>query len=56
MCHDVFGDVFTPEWVKANVERTNNIYGGLNYQGSRVIFVNGNLDPWFARYFKIPHF
>jgi hypothetical protein len=27
------------------IDATNNMYGGADYNGSRVIFVNGDIDP-----------
>ena len=30
------------------VKRTNILYGGKNLKVTRVVFVNGNIDPWHA--------
>ena len=30
----------------AAIKKTNDFYGGLSYTGERVIFVNGDIDPW----------
>ena len=30
------------------VAYTNEVYGGSNIQGSRIIFTNGKIDPWRA--------
>jgi hypothetical protein len=45
-CHDFYG--IAPDAVATNIEQTNHLYGGLNYAGSRVFFVNGGIDPWHA--------
>jgi hypothetical protein len=34
--------------VVRGVKRTNTIYGGLQIQASRVVFVHGSIDPWHA--------
>jgi len=45
ICNSVFG--FTPSQVYENVQATLDHYGGLNIQEtSRVLSVNGNVDPW----------
>ncbi|CAM9552994.1 unnamed protein product [Choristocarpus tenellus] len=46
LCVDAFG--ITPDEVRAQVEFTNLYYGGINPRGSRVIFPNGDIDPWHA--------
>ena len=28
------------------VKRTNILYGGKDIKGSRIVFVNGSIDPW----------
>ena len=28
---------------------TNLNYGGLEYGGTRVVFVHGNVDPWYTK-------
>jgi serine protease 16 len=38
----------TAEQVAANVAYTNSYYGGLQPSGSRVMYVNGEVDPWSA--------
>lgn len=30
------------------VASTNQHYGGLDYNGTRVVFINGDVDPWHA--------
>ena len=45
ICNSVFG--FTPSQVYENVQATLDHYGGLNiHEASRVLSVNGNVDPW----------
>jgi hypothetical protein len=36
------------ESIKNAVNNTNTNYGGYNYKGSRVLFLNGDIDPWHA--------
>lgn len=48
MCSDVFGKAFTPAVIDSNVDDTNLDYGESDYSASNVIFVNGDLDPWFS--------
>lgn len=45
-CDDFFG-ISTAEVAQA-INTTNAFYGGLDYAGDRVIFVNGRIDPWHA--------
>jgi len=46
MCDDVFGG-FNRSVIDANVQRTNDYYGGNeNYNGTNIVFVNGSEDPW----------
>lgn len=45
-CLDLFGDQFTLEYVQQRVDHTNEMYGGLDVNATRVIFVHGSLDPW----------
>lgn len=46
MCQDVFDDEFNLNFVEKAVNKTNMNFGGLDYKGSRVVFVNGDVDPW----------
>jgi hypothetical protein len=47
LCADVFGaEGFTQKSIQQRLNQTQMAYGGLNYTGSRVVFVNGDLDPW----------
>ena len=45
-CKDIFGDQFNQDLLNESVYNTNVNYGGYNYAGSRVVFVNGEVDPW----------
>jgi hypothetical protein len=36
------------------VERANTRYGAQNYKGSKVIFINGKIDPWYILSFIQP--
>ena len=45
-CKDIFGDAFNLDLLKKAVNDTNTNYGGYDYQASRVVFVNGQIDPW----------
>lgn len=46
-CRDVFGAIYNRDYIDANIRFTNNQYGGNeNFNGTRVVFVNGSEDPW----------
>ncbi|KAM5163722.1 putative serine protease K12H4.7 [Mantella aurantiaca] len=47
-CSDIFGSEFNLSMVTAAVQQTNENYGGLNIQSSRIVFPNGLIDPWHA--------
>lgn len=47
-CKDIFGDKFDLKLLEQSIKDTNLNYGGYDYEGSRVVFVNGNIDPWHA--------
>lgn len=47
-CTDVFGKRFDEALVNEAVRATNMKYGGRDFVGSRVVFLNGNVDPWHA--------
>jgi hypothetical protein len=47
-CKDIFGDKFNVDFLNESVYNTNVNYGGYDYEGSRVVFVNGQVDPWHA--------
>jgi hypothetical protein len=44
MCLSVFN--VTEETVYEGVEKSNEVYGGWNLNGTRILFVNGDVDPW----------
>ena len=48
VCQEVFG--ITPDKVKANIQDTNNYYGGrdINKKVTNIVFPNGSIDPWHA--------
>ena len=47
-CQDGFGDVMSNQLNDAGVAFTNAYLGGQRIAGSRIIFVNGDVDPWHA--------
>lgn len=47
-CQEIFEDAFDINFLKESVYNTNINYGGYNYEASRVVFVNGEVDPWHA--------
>ncbi|XP_063839595.1 putative serine protease K12H4.7 [Ostrinia nubilalis] len=46
MCTDVFGPEFDQARMEDGVKKTNEKYGGLTPNVDRVVFVNGDMDPW----------
>jgi hypothetical protein len=44
-CSEVFGAEYDYNSIVNNIQQTNKNYGGLDYNGTRVIFVNGLTDP-----------
>ena len=54
-CQDIFGPQFNSDLLNDSVRNTNINYGGYSYEGSRVVFVNGEIDPWHALgFYKAP--
>ncbi|XP_044147738.1 putative serine protease K12H4.7 [Bufo gargarizans] len=47
-CADIYGEAFTLSVITDAVQQTNENYGALNVQSSRIIFPNGLIDPWHA--------
>ncbi|ELT98942.1 hypothetical protein CAPTEDRAFT_229193 [Capitella teleta] len=47
-CADVYGTEFTQTSIQSAVDWTNSEYGGYNITVTRVVFVNGDIDPWHA--------
>lgn len=48
ICTDLYGKEFTAELTQKGIERTNNMYGGLDIDVTHVMSVHGNVDPWHA--------
>ncbi|CAG4954229.1 unnamed protein product [Colias eurytheme] len=46
ICKDLFGADFNEAKVDRGVQKTNQVYGGLRPNVTRVVFVNGDVDPW----------
>eukprot|EP00904_Undaria_pinnatifida_P007440 jgi/Undpi1/3826/HiC_scaffold_16.g07195.m1 len=46
LCQKAFG--IPPDQVREQIRLTNLYYGGDRPRGSRVIFLNGEIDPWHA--------
>uniref|UniRef100_A0A1B6IAX2 Serine protease K12H4.7 n=1 Tax=Homalodisca liturata TaxID=320908 RepID=A0A1B6IAX2_9HEMI len=47
-CSEIFGEKFTDKEIYDGAYRTNAIYGGLDLQATRVVYVHGTIDPWHA--------
>ncbi|XP_066455073.1 putative serine protease K12H4.7 [Eleutherodactylus coqui] len=47
-CADIYGKVFDLPLINSAIQQTNENYGGINVQSSRIIFTNGLIDPWHA--------
>ncbi len=47
-CADIYGPKFNQILLERGINFTNEYYGADKYQGSRVLFVNGAIDPWHA--------
>ncbi|XP_053606771.1 putative serine protease K12H4.7 [Plodia interpunctella] len=48
ICKGLFGPQFSEQTVDMAIAHTNKMYGGLSPNLSKVMFVNGNRDPWAA--------
>ncbi|XP_071962531.1 thymus-specific serine protease-like [Antedon mediterranea] len=46
ICNDVFG--ITADEINARVNFTNQYYGSDTPKGTRILFVNGSIDPWHS--------
>ena len=46
ICEDVFG--VDAQTTTQDISLSNVFYGGWNYNGTNVFFVNGDVDPWHA--------
>jgi hypothetical protein len=47
-CADIFGSKFDDKLLERGINFTNAYYGAERYSGTRVLFVNGAIDPWHA--------
>ncbi|XP_065349861.1 putative serine protease K12H4.7 [Cloeon dipterum] len=47
-CSDVYGPRYNKELLSNGILRTNVMYGALQLEVSRVVFVHGSIDPWHA--------
>ena len=47
-CADIFGPKFDRILLERGINFTNAYYGAEKFAGSRVVFVNGAIDPWHA--------
>lgn len=47
-CMDIFGSKFNESYIISGIDSTNTNYGGFGYLGEKVLFVNGDIDPWHA--------
>ncbi|CAF0815275.1 unnamed protein product [Adineta ricciae] len=47
-CADIFGPKFNDDLLERGINFTNAFYGAEQFAGSRVLFVNGAIDPWHA--------
>ena len=48
ICPDLFGEIFTPQYVESMINATNAYYGATNLDVTNVVFVHGSIDPWKA--------
>ncbi len=46
LCQQAFG--FSPAQVTYNIQHALAIYGGANIQATRIMYPNGQIDPWHA--------
>jgi serine protease 16 len=47
ICQSIFG-ISSVAHIKENVAFSNDYYGSDHPKGSRIVFVNGSIDPWHA--------
>ena len=47
-CQDIFDYRFDTNFLNEAVKETNIRYGGFNLKVTRVVFINGAVDPWHA--------
>lgn len=57
ICADVFGPELNPKLIYSAIDATNVEYGGRHFTQDRVVFVNGDIDPWhyLGITHKLPH-
>ena len=48
LCVDLYGQYYDSDFLGTRVRRTNIMYGGLRPELRKVIFTNGDVDPWHA--------
>ena len=48
MCQELFGDIFTLEYIEKMAQGSNDYYGAKNLNVNNVVFVHGSIDPWHA--------
>lgn len=47
-CSDIYGEKFNADLLAQAIARSNIIYGGLDINTDKVVFVHGSIDPWHA--------
>ena len=47
-CQEIFGDIFTLEYINEMVDGSNGYYGATNLDVENVVFVHGSIDPWHS--------
>ena len=47
-CADIFGPKYDQLLLERGINFTNDYYGAEKFSGTRVVFVNGAIDPWHA--------
>ncbi|XP_068626517.1 putative serine protease K12H4.7 [Battus philenor] len=46
MCTSTFGSKFNDNFIEDGIELVNKMFGGLRPNVTKVVFVNGDMDPW----------
>ncbi|CAL8110230.1 unnamed protein product [Orchesella dallaii] len=46
LCKDVYGKIYDQDFIENAIKWSNAYYGARDIKVSRVIFVNGSIDPW----------
>jgi hypothetical protein len=47
-CEDIYGPKYNDNLLERGINFTNAFYGAEGFSGTRVLFVNGAIDPWHA--------